>query len=241
MSMALVSGGAARGGAARAALAMAPVLAVVLVALPFEGRLAPAAGLAVFALVAFLVWDRIDANHPHARFGLANTVTLARAAATAAFAALACEPWLIAGRAGWAAAAAVAVVLALDGVDGTLARRQRLASAFGARFDMEVDALLILVHAALALGLGKAGAWVLGLGLMRYAFLLAGQVWPALRAELPPSLRRKAVCVLQIAALSLLLLPGVTPPASSVIAAPAFVALAWSFGLDIRWLLGDRR
>ena len=39
---------------------------------------------------------------------------------------------------------------ALDGVDGWLARRSGIASAFGARFDMEIDALLILVLAVLA-------------------------------------------------------------------------------------------
>ena len=33
------------------------------------------------------------------------------------------------------------VALSLDGVDGWLARREGLVSAFGARFDMEVDAL----------------------------------------------------------------------------------------------------
>ena len=37
------------------------------------------------------------------------------------------------------------VALILDGVDGKVARRTRNASAFGARFDMEVDAFLILV------------------------------------------------------------------------------------------------
>ena len=39
------------------------------------------------------------------------------------------------------------LLLALDGLDGWAARRQGLVSAFGARFDMEVDALLILALA----------------------------------------------------------------------------------------------
>ena len=37
------------------------------------------------------------------------------------------------------------VALALDGVDGWVARRTRTVSALGARFDMEVDAFLVLV------------------------------------------------------------------------------------------------
>jgi phosphatidylglycerophosphate synthase len=40
-------------------------------------------------------------------------------------------------------------LLALDGLDGWLARRFGLASAYGARFDMEVDGFLILVLALL--------------------------------------------------------------------------------------------
>ena len=217
------------------------LLAAALSTLPFATLRAPLGGLAVFALVALLVCNRVGGTHPHGRFGLANTVTLSRAAGTAAFAALALEPRLLAGGAGWLAAAAVILLLALDGVDGWLARRQGLASTFGARFDMEVDALLILALAALAFGLGKAGVWVLGLGLIRYGFVLAGAFLPALRADLPPALRRKAVCVLQIATLSLLLLPGVVPPVSAAIAGGAFAALAWSFAVDIRWLLAARR
>ena len=38
-----------------------------------------------------------------------------------------------------------AVALALDGVDGRVARRTETVTAVGARFDMEVDAFLILV------------------------------------------------------------------------------------------------
>ena len=42
-------------------------------------------------------------------------------------------------------AALAGFALALDGVDGHLARRFDQVSDFGARFDMEVDAALILV------------------------------------------------------------------------------------------------
>lgn len=215
-------------------------LAAILAALPFATPAAPLAGLAAFALVALLARSKIGGSHPHARFGTANVVTFTRAAGAAVFVALAFEPQLLAGNAGWVAAGAAGVLLALDGIDGWLARRQGLASAFGARFDMETDALLVLALAALALGLGKAGVWVLGLGLIRYAFVLAGLVLPPLRAELPPSLRRKAVCVFQIAVLAVLLLPAVQPPASMALAAVALALIAWSFFVDVRWLLAAR-
>lgn len=215
--------------------------AAVLAALPFEGRFAPATGILVAVAVSAVMLDRIGAFHPHPRFGLGNAVTLARAGATAVFAGLALDPGLLASAAaGWAALGAAAVILAFDGVDGWLARRQELASAFGARFDMEVDALLILVLSALALGLGKAGPWVLAIGLMRYAFVGVGRLVPTLAAPLPASGRRRAVCALVIAVLALLLAPPLAPPVSTLLAAVALAALTASFAADVAWLLGAR-
>ncbi len=66
---------------------------------------------------------------------------------------------------GWMLVGLGVVAVALDGVDGVLARSRNEASAFGARFDMETDALLILVLAALVWQHGKAGAWILAAGL----------------------------------------------------------------------------
>src|SRR5439155_607224 len=76
------------------------------------------------------------------------------------------------------AVAASTIATVLDGADGWLARRTRMESAFGARFDTEVDALLIQVLAVLAWRWGKAGPWVLVSGLLRYLFLLSGWLWP---------------------------------------------------------------
>ncbi|GAA4295646.1 hypothetical protein GCM10023148_57020 [Actinokineospora soli] len=85
------------------------------------------------------------------------------------------------------------VALSLDWVDGRVARRTGTASEVGARFDMEVDAFLILVlsvHAAFLVG-----PWVLLIGAMRYLFVAASWLAPWLRAPLPPSTARKAVAV----------------------------------------------
>ncbi len=214
-------------GAATAALAVA-------LGLPPVGLMVTSA---IFVLVGILVVIAAAAHHPHARFGLANQVTLARAGGAAIFAGLVAAPELVVG---WTAAAAAAGLLALDGIDGWAARRQGLESGFGARFDMETDALIILALAALALALGKAGPWVLALGAMRYAFVAAGLVWPRLARPLPPSLRRKAVCVLQVVALTVLLAPVVAPPVSASIGAVALAVLGWSFAMDLRWLIRTR-
>jgi len=135
------------------------------------------------------------------------------------------------------AAAASVVVSALDGVDGWLARRHQIASRFGARFDMEIDALLILVLAILVTEFEKAGPWVILSGLLRYIFVGAGKYWPRLRAPLFASRRRQAVCVVQILALTLAIVPAIQPPLSAAMAAVALAALAWSFLIDTRWLL----
>jgi len=192
--------------------------------------------LATFALVAVGVAARLP-RRPRARFGPANAVTVVRAGGAAVFMGLAFAPDLLAGVAAWAAAAAATALLALDGLDGWLAKRSGLASAFGARFDMETDALFILALSAVALALGKAGPWVLALGAMRYAFVAAGWVWPRLAGPLPPSFRRKAVCVLQVAALAVLLTPPAAPPVSDALAGVALAALAVSFAVDLRWLI----
>jgi len=178
--------------------------------------------------------SRVAAHHPHPRFGPANTVTSARLALVALLAAALGETYSAA--LAWTATALAIVISVLDGLDGWLARRSKMISAFGARFDMETDALLIMALSALAWRWERAGGWVLACGLMRYAFVAAGWLWPWLDHPLPPSLRRKAVCVVQIVGLAIILAPVVTPPLSVWLAAATLVILAWSFAVDVLWL-----
>jgi len=172
-----------------------------------------------------------------ATFGAANAVTLARGALTVVLLALLGTD----GEAAWPIVALAVLAAALDGVDGALARSRGETGAFGARFDMETDALLILVLAALAWSGGKAGAWILLAGLLRYLFVAASWFWTWLAAPLPPSRRRQAVCVVQIVSLIGALVPVVTAPASAVLALLGLVALAWSFGVDVGWLARHSR
>jgi len=130
-----------------------------------------------------------------------------------------------------------ALAATLDAVDGWLARRTGMSSAFGARFDMETDAVFILVLSVWAWRLGKAGPWVIAAGLLRYAFVLAAMLVPALRGDLPFSFRRKSIAAVQMIALLVVIAPFVPASDSAPIAALALLALATSFGIDIRWLL----
>jgi phosphatidylglycerophosphate synthase len=172
-------------------------------------------------------------------FGVANSVTLARAALTVLLVALlgtAPTPAV-----GWVVVAFGTAGVALDGVDGALARRRNEASSFGARFDMETDALLILVLAALVWQHGKAGPWILAAGLMRYLFVAASWALPWFGAALPPSRRRQAVCVVQIVSLLGALVPIVVPPWSASLALAGLAALVWSFAVDVLWLARHAR
>jgi len=129
----------------------------------------------------------------------------------------------------------------LDGVDGWLARRTGMASAFGARFDMEVDALLILALSIAVWRHGKAGAWMIASGLLRYTFVAAGAAWTWMREPLAPTNRARVICVVQIAALLAALLPNVHPPASAAIAGAGLAALAYSFAVDTKRLWQQRQ
>jgi phosphatidylglycerophosphate synthase len=188
----------------------------------------------VLAAIVLLARRSARAHHPFPHFGPANTVTMVRAILVTIVAALIGEPSL--PSAGWLGAGAAVVATVLDGVDGWLARRTGMASAFGARFDMETDALLIQVLAILAWQYGKAGPWVLISGLLRYLFVAAGWVLPWMREPLFPSVRRKAICVVQTAGLILTILPPIVPPASEWLAAVSLAALVYSFLVDTLWL-----
>src|SRR5580765_7703017 len=202
-------------------------------ALPLGERY-PLKAAGLFAIIMGLSIGFLQQHHPFARFGAANQITTLRAILVALVAGLVGEPRLPAVAAA-AAAASVAVTL-LDGVDGWLARRHDIASRFGARFDMEIDALLILALSVLAWRHDKAGAWVIASGVLRYAFVAAGALAPWVHGALPPSRRRQTICVIQIAALTLVMLPSVQPPVSTLLAASALGALTGSFLIDTVWL-----
>lgn len=191
------------------------------------------AGLA-YGLVVCLALSRGLDRTGAATLGPADRVTLARALLVGAVTALVAD-----GFAGHPVPVGLltvltAVALSLDAVDGYVARRTGTASALGARFDMEIDSVLVAVlslHVAPVVGI-----WVLALGGMRYAFLVAGWALPWMGRPLPPRYWRKVVA----AALGVVLLvvaSRLLPPVAAV-ALPlvALVLLLESFGRDVAWL-----
>lgn len=221
------------------------VLAPMASALGFALTGAPAgaaAALLAFALMAGIAGRALVRSYPHEQLGIANMVTLSRSAIIAALCGLLVTPGLLTGndQLAWAVLAITIFSLSLDGVDGYFARRQGLTSAFGARFDMEIDSIFALLLAILCWQSGKAGAWVLVLGGMRYLFLAAALAWPWLLAPLPERFSRKAICVIQIGVLIALLAPIISGPLSWTIAAIGTALLVFSFGRDVVWLARHR-
>ena len=191
---------------------------------------------AVFAALALFIVALQRYFHIGYDLTAADRVTLVRAAVAASCAGLLFHGDTAAAL-GWWLPALAGLALVLDGFDGWLARRTGTASAFGARFDMETDAFFILVLSGLVWQLGKIGPWVLAIGAMRYAFVAAALVVPRLSEPLFPSRRRQAVCVIQVVALAACLVPAVGPGATTALAAVALITLAYSFAVDIVWLL----
>ncbi len=172
-----------------------------------------------------------------APLGPANWVTLIRATLVGCVAALTADSFR--GHPPVRVVVTLSVVaLLLDAVDGQVARRRGAVSALGARFDMEVDAFLLLVLGVYATPL--VGAWVLAIGGMRYAFGAAGWVLRWMRGKLPFRYWRKVVTAAQ--GVALVIAGADVFPRALALAAPAaaLALLVESFGRDVIWLWRHR-
>ncbi|WP_022836045.1 CDP-alcohol phosphatidyltransferase family protein [Salisaeta longa] len=165
---------------------------------------------------------------PSGRWGWANAVTAARAAAVAVLPLV--PPTGI--------AAIGLVILCTDGLDGWLARRQGEASTFGAFLDKETDAFFLLMLCLLAARAQVLPAGVVAAGLLRYVFVLA-LFW--LQPEAPTEQRSSAARYVFVAAVLGLLLPFVAPQALAVpVALLALAALGLSFARSFWWIFRFR-
>ncbi|WP_347352888.1 CDP-alcohol phosphatidyltransferase family protein [Intrasporangium sp.] len=165
--------------------------------------------------------------------GPADVVTLARGTLGCAVAGLVADGW--SGRRRSPALVPLATTaLVLDAVDGVVARRTRSTSAFGARFDGEVDAWLILVLSAHAAR--SHGWWVLTGGLARYLFGAAGRVLPWMGRDLPPRYWRKVATATEGIALTTAAARVLPRRATGLALTGGLLLIAESFGRDVLWL-----
>jgi len=191
-----------------------------------------AAGL-VYLLISTALLSRGLARRGAVRFGAANAVTATRsmligvvtATVVTSLSQPISAPFLV---------GLVIPTLALDAVDGWVARRTGSASPLGARFDMEADAFLLLVLCTYDVSI--VGPWILAIGLMRYAYVAAGWLLPWLAAPVPFRYWRKvvtAVCGIALTAIATGVLPS---PVDVLAGAIALGLLIESFGRDVIWL-----
>ncbi|KRE99105.1 hypothetical protein ASG88_15340 [Nocardioides sp. Soil777] len=191
------------------------------------------AGLAVGLACAAVLGTAADRSARRAgvrSWGPADVVTLGRATLACGVAALVTDA-LVAQPSVPVLVSLAVVALALDAVDGRVARRTGTVSPLGARLDGEADAFLMLVlsvHVA-----AEVGAWVLAIGVVRYAFAVAGWVLPWMRADLPPRHWRKVVTA--VAGIALVWAVADLPGTYAALGL-ATLLLAESFGRDVGWL-----
>jgi phosphatidylglycerophosphate synthase len=179
--------------------------------------------LAVMAVLCFFVFVAQSRGSwtPKGRFGPANLVTTSRLLITL---------WVLLGFAaqpGFVLAAVALGNLLLDLLDGWLARRTGQSSEFGARYDMETDALFVLVLAVLLFTRGIAGSWVIMAGLWRYLYVLAPACFPTTAPEDRRSRHGRFLYVFNI--VSFLLALVVPPSAGALLALAGTLAVSASF------------
>jgi phosphatidylglycerophosphate synthase len=215
------------------ALVGAAATLVVLTVVSLAVGLGPAGWtVGVLAGLGAVALHIIARRHTAAPIGPADWVTLTRAVLAAGVAGLVARggdgatiAWLV---------ALSSIALALDAVDGQVARRTQTASALGARFDAEVDAFLILV---LSIEVARTyGGWVLAIGAARYAFLLAGWAVLWLAAPLPSRFWGRAVAAVQGIVLTVAASGTLSPLVAMCAVAVALILLVHSFGHDVIWL-----
>jgi phosphatidylglycerophosphate synthase len=158
------------------------VQSVVLLVTTFVAwRLAAAWLVAVVGAAVLVVFTSMHRGRYTAsgRFGAANGITALRVLLVVAL----CAP----GSVGPLSSGAVTFFLALDGLDGRIARTPpSTASDFGARFDMETDALFVLAFGVKLLEVGRLAPFIIVPGVLRYVYAGAIALAPRL-GEAPRS------------------------------------------------------
>ena len=166
-------------------------------------------------------------------FGLANALTLVRGglyAVVAGFVVVPADTGLV-----WVPALCYGVGVALDKLDGTVARSVGTQTELGARLDTAFDTFGFVAAPLVAVLWGQLPVWYLAISVARYVFL-GGVYWRRLRGlsvfDRPDSDSGKYLAGVQMAFITLALAPAV--PTNLVwIAAPFVLAPSLAvFGRD---------
>jgi CDP-diacylglycerol--glycerol-3-phosphate 3-phosphatidyltransferase len=235
-----------------AGLAVGTVLLEVVAMHPAALRWTAGAAVIVGFELAFC-YRHLDANRPDGgqlfeTIGLANTLTLTRGgllAVVAGCALIAPDPF---APLAWLPAVCYGLNVAVDWIDGTVARATDRVTVLGTRLDMAIDTIGFLVAPVVGVLWGQLPIWYLSLSLARYLFK-AGRGLRVARGrrvyDLPESRLRRPFAGLQMAFITAALAP-VTPfPVVRLVAAVVLVPSLALFLRDYlavtgRWHNGKR-
>jgi CDP-diacylglycerol--glycerol-3-phosphate 3-phosphatidyltransferase len=174
--------------------------------------------------------------------GAPTTLTLLRAALIAVLGGFLFQPALDPGRpaswAAWLPAILYLVAVAVDAIDGALARATGGETLLGQRLDVEVDALGLLTAASLAVWLGRAPAAYLAVGFGYYLVQAAiglrdRRGRPVARIHPRGEARIAAGCAMGFSVA--ILMPLFAAPA--LVPAAAAIATALTAGFLLDWLI----
>ena len=167
-----------------------------------------------------VLWRGLPDNHRLGEsqllpgLGAANHATLLRGLLLAALTGFLFSP-RPGGLLAWLPGLLYTLAVAIDNLDGFLARRTNRLTRLGEKLDMSFDGLGVLVAVLLAVGYGQLPFWYLSVALARYVYLAV--LWVLRRLgrptyDLPPSASRRGFAGLQMGFLAVMLWPIFTPP-----------------------------
>lgn len=212
-------------------------------------RWALVTGMALCYVVGFLAYH-VDADRPAAAAAAPNLVTVTRGllyAAAAGFLVVPPSPaapvvgspvptGAAAPAVRWMPALCYGTGVALDFVDGRLARRTERTTPLGAKLDHAFDTLGFLVAPLVGVAWGRLPVAYLSLSAARYVYR-AGVTWRLRRGgpvdDLPESRVRRPLAALQMTfitvALTPLLTAAVIHPVSLVVLVPSLATFGWDY------------
>jgi CDP-diacylglycerol---glycerol-3-phosphate 3-phosphatidyltransferase len=181
-----------------------------------------AATLTVWGFViGVLAWLRREEGNP-VRLGAATVLTLVRGWLVAALAGFVLVPPQVGGWA-WVPAVFYTTAAVCDLVDGYVARKLRQESTLGARLDVIMDALGLVLGPLAAVALGRLPPWYLLVG-AAYYFFHVGLWWrrrrgiPIYLERLKPNLHTRMYAGYQMGLVATALFPVLGPPGTSIAA-----------------------
>jgi CDP-diacylglycerol--glycerol-3-phosphate 3-phosphatidyltransferase len=167
--------------------------------------------------------------------GLANWITLARAVLLAGVAGfVVVDPE---GLLAWGPAVGYGAAVVLDGVDGAVARSVGTETRLGERLDMAVDTTGFVVAPLVAVAWGLLPVWYLSLSAARYCYRGGLFLWRRSGRDvgsLPPSELRRPLASLQMAFITVALLPPAPTPLVHTVAPVVLLPSLAVFARD--WL-----